>query len=290
MNYFLQAFFISLIPAVAWGIMWFFVTKAIRDMEVFQSQFLFQLVGIPLLLLLLPFIPHTISTFNLPLLIGLGILETFVLTLYFYALKIGELAIVGPINNVNILITVCLAVVFLHDSIYPLKVFGIIAVLIGVILLGLKLQTIKKGVSLYKGVAPALLSTIGTGTYLFFVSISSRINGWYYTSLGIRVVMPITILAIFFIQKKGIISIFQKVPWKYVFLAAFFDVLAFSTFNFALTRYEVSYVAVISAATPIVSTLLAVIILKEKLKSYQIIGFFLVIVGIISLNLPYYKI
>lgn len=202
MNYFLQAFSISLIPAVAWGIMWFFVTKAIRDMEVFQSQFLFQLVGIPLLLLLLPFIPHTISTFNLPLLIGLGILETFVLTLYFYALKIGELAIVGPINNVNILITVFLAVVFLHDSIYPLKVFGIIAVLMGVILLGLKLQTIKKGVSLYKGVAPALLSTIGTGTYLFFVSISSRINGWYYTSLGIRVVMPITILAIFFIQKK----------------------------------------------------------------------------------------
>ena len=143
MNYFLQAFSISLIPAVAWGIMWFFVTKAIRDMEVFQSQFLFQLVGIPLLLLLLPFISHTISTFNLPLLIGLGILETFVLTLYFYALKIGESSIVGPINNMNILITVCLAVIFLHDSIYPLKVFGIIAVLMGVILLGLKLQTIK---------------------------------------------------------------------------------------------------------------------------------------------------
>lgn len=281
----IEAFFISLIPAIGWGIMFFFVAKATRTMEVFQALFLFQLVGIPMLLLLLPFVPSVPETSNLSLLIGLGILETFVLMLYFYALKIGELAIIGPIYQANIAITVFLAIVFLHDKMYPLKIFGIFIILAGIVLLALRLETVKKGMAFNKGVVPALLSTLGTGFYLFFVGISSRINGWYYTSLGIRIVIALSIFIMFLGLRKKIRHIFQKVPWKYVILAASFDVLAFSTFNFALTRYEISYVTVISAATPAVSTVLAVIFLREKLKVYQVIGLALVIVGIVSLNL-----
>lgn len=284
MTYSFQALLISLVPVFSWGIMWFFVTKATRTMELFQAQFLFQLVGIPLLLLILPFVPHMALSANLLLLLALGILETFVLTLYFLALKIGNLSIVGPVNESNVLITVFLAIVILHESLYSLKIVGIFAILLGVILLGFQLSR-KKSLSTYAGVGPALISTIGTGVYVFFVGISSRLNGWYFTSLGIRIVIPLTILIIFVVQRKNIFHVFKKVPWILVIPAAFFDVLGFSTFNFALTRYDISYVSVIISATPVVSVILALLFLKEKLKWYQFIGFILIIAGIVSLNL-----
>src|SRR5437016_3233837 len=111
MQFLSQALIISLIPMVSWGIMWALVTKATRKMEAFQSQLLFQLTGIPMLLVLLLFFPHITGKLNVPIIIvGLGVLETFVLTLYFYALQIGELAVLGPISKAYLLVTVFLAV------------------------------------------------------------------------------------------------------------------------------------------------------------------------------------
>ena len=86
------------------------------------------------------------------------------------------------------------------------------------------------------------------------------------------------------VQKRNIIKIFTHVPWKWVVPAALFDVLGFSLLNVALARYEVSYVAAILTAAPVVSTSLAMIFLKEKLQFYQWIGFLLVLGGIVSLN------
>lgn len=279
-----QAILVSLIPGISWGVMWIFVTKATREKDAFESQFLFQLIGIPFLLVLLPFFLQFSTSFNLPLLIGLGIFETFVFTLYFYALKIGQLAIVGPINETNILITIALAVVFLHEHLSPFKVIGIVIVLTGAILLGLQVHSLKKGVKVYRGVIPAFLSAIGTGIYLFFVSISSRINGWFFTAFGIRIIMSLTILGIFCFKRTSLSKVFQRVPWKWIIPAALFDVIGFSSFNFALTKYPVSYVTVMITIAPVVSTILAICIFKERLKIYQIIGFVLLIAGLICLN------
>ncbi|HLL60080.1 MAG TPA: DMT family transporter [Candidatus Nitrosocosmicus sp.] len=284
----MEALLISMIPMIGWGMMWFFATKATREMDPFQSQFLFQLVGIPMLLLLLPFVFRGIQTENLPLIIGLGFFETFVLTLYFYALKIGKLTIVGPIGEMYLLVTILLTILITHESLYFLKGVAIISVLAGVILLGLQLNELKKSkkISLYQGVLPALIAAFGTGIFVFFVGISSRVNGWYMTSLGIRVMIVLTILVIFLIQKKNLKNIFKNVPWRWVLPAAFFDVLAFTTFNYALMKYEISYVSVMSAGAPVITVVLAYLFLKERIIWYQIIGLFLVIGGIIILNLP----
>jgi drug/metabolite transporter (DMT)-like permease len=284
MHYPLVTLLVSLVPTLSWGIMWLFVKQATKKLEVFQSQFLIQILGIPLLLLLLPFVPSVPSSFNLTLLLGLGIFETFVLTLYFYALKIGDLSIIGPLKGIKILFTVLLAALFLHESIYPLKIMGMVGVLVGVTFLGINFERKFTRTSLSKGVVPALISAAGTGVYFFFTSISSRLNGWYYTSLGIRLVIPLTIMCLFLIQKRNIRQVFQNVPWQLISWAAFFDVLAFSTFNYALNLYDVSYVTVVVSASPAISSLLAVMYLKEKLKIYQIIGIIIVVFGVIALS------
>jgi len=286
MEFSFQSLLLASIPPFLWAFMTFFITKASRSMDATKGLFMFQLIGIPLFLCMLPFLSPEKNT-NLLLIIGLGVWETFAYLLYFYALRIGQMAIIGTIIETNVIITVPLSAIFLHESFYLLKFIAISAVIIGVIMLGLHLKDLKKSkmVKLSAGVVPTLLAAIATGVYFFFVGISSRINGWYSTALGIRIMIVLTICILFVIQRKDVLSLFKKVDWKWIVPAAVFDVVAFSVFSYALTRYEISYVSVINAAAPVISTALAIIFLKEKLTIFQVTGFLLVIVGIIALNI-----
>jgi drug/metabolite transporter (DMT)-like permease len=287
----LQALLISLVPMVTRGVMWLFVTKAARRMEAFQAQFLFQLIGIPMLLALLPLAPRSPipSPSGTLLLVGCSVLITFALTLYFHALKIGALAVVGPLSEASGLVVVILGVLFLHNSVYPLKIIGVAGVLLGAASLAFKpgaaLRLGEGLTSLNRGVFETLLYAGAVGVYQLLVSISSRANGWYYTSLGIRLLIPLIILLVFIGQRRSLRGVFKDVPWLWVTLAALCDVLTFSSFNFALTRYELTYVAITANAAPVISVLLAVVFLRERLSWRQAAGVALVLGGVTSLNL-----
>lgn len=265
------------------------ITRRIKD--VFVAQFLFQLVGIPMLLVIAPVVPvgsiHGIEGFAF--LVGLGILVTFAFTLYFHALQIGNLAVIAPLQNAKVLITVALAVAFLNESISPLRGVGTIAVVCGVVLLAMNL---KPGAgpgkaSLYRGVVPGLVASVGLAFYQFFVAISDRLNSWYYTSLVIRIVIPIVIAVMFLVQgrRQQLKTAFRAAPWRLIAAASFLDVVGFSTFNIAVSRYDVSYVSVIASASPVVSVVLALVFLGEKLERYQIAGFVLAVAGVAALNI-----
>lgn len=287
MHYTFFNLLLPFIPMVCFGFMWFFTTKATKKMEPLQSLFLFQLIGIPMLLIIFPFASSVSKTIDLPLLIFIGILETFVMGLYFYALRIGELTIIGPINQANILVTFSLGILLLHESLIFFKILGVVAVLIGVILLSLQLHTMKKTKSLrlYRGVLPALLSAMGTGICYIFIDMAAKNSGWYYSALWIRTAITVTIFVIFLLQRKNIAAVFRHVPWGWIIPAAIFDVIGFCSFNYALSKYELSYVSVVIAGAPIITVTLAYLFLKEKLRYYQIIGLILVIFGLISLHL-----
>ena len=272
--------------------MYFYLTKLTREMgDVVVAQFVFQLAGIPMLLVIFPFVSASpvAGVGGLSLLIGLGILTTFSFTLYLHALKIGNLAVIAPLQNARVLITVALAVIVLKETVSPLRALGIVGVLIGVILLAIKL---KSGVSLrgaefYRGVLPAAIAITGLGFYQFFGSISARWNDWYYTSLVIRIVIPTAIGAMFLVTGKWREwrAILRMTPWRLVAVASFLDVVGFSSFNFAVSRYDVSYVSVIVSASPAVSVLFAVTYLHERLSLHQKIGLALAVAGVAVLNI-----
>lgn len=66
---------------------------------------------------------------------------------------------------------------------------------------------------------------------------------------------------------------------------ALVDTAGFTAYNFAVTKYEVSYVTAIVAGSSLVTILLAYIFLKERLKLLQKIGAVMVVFGIIGLQL-----
>ena len=107
----------------------------------------------------------------------------------------------------------------------------------------------------------------------------------------LRTMYPMTILFM------GIILLFygirigkekfntSKIPWKLLLAAGILDVVAFTTYNMAVSKYDVSFVSVISSASPLVTVVLASIVFKEVTTTVQKIGIALIILGVIGLQL-----
>lgn len=283
--HFLIPLFLSLGAMLCWGVLYFFTTHLTRKSGPYISLFLLQLLGIPFLLVLLPFIHQPISILGVLSFVALGIFDTCVWLLFLYATKVGNLSIMVSISRASILVTVALSVLFLHESFTIWKIISIITTLIGIIFLSINFSSKKKTkeTTLFKGVPLILLEAVGAGTYMFLVGPLVRDYGWYNSSLLIRVAITITVLGIIFFQKKQIKI--NEVPWVYAFGAAIFDVIGFSLYNIAVAKYEVSYVSIIASSSSLVTVVLSYLFLKEKLNRYQLFGFLLTIIGIVLLQI-----
>jgi drug/metabolite transporter (DMT)-like permease len=157
----------------------------------------------------------------------------------------------------------------------------------GIVALSMNWQEVKKRKISFSSseVVPALLIALGWGLYFFFLSPITRQSGWFFTTLLVRVFITLTLFVFLFPQLKKKTVTFHKIPWKVLLFAAALDVLAFTSFNLALSKYEVSYVSVVTSASPLITVILAAVFLKEKTDFVQKIGIAIVIFGIVGLQL-----
>ncbi|HYK08806.1 MAG TPA: DMT family transporter [Candidatus Eisenbacteria bacterium] len=275
-----QALIFALLPTLIFSAMWLFASKATKSTSALKSLFLFQLLGLPVFIFLIPFMPHGVTLHAMPLLL-IGLFYSFVFLLYFYAIKIGNLSIIVPISEASVVITVVLSVLFLHESFGLLKAIGTAVLLVGVIGVGLHIQ--KRSAGILQGVPQVLLSTLGTGVYFFLVGIAARENGWFWTALFIRIAIAATAYVLLLIRGQGS-NIFKNVPWKLFIVASILDVIGFSLYNYAVISFEVSYVSLIMTSQALFIAILSYYFLKEKLRLYQVAAIFLIIAGLIALQ------
>jgi transporter family protein len=276
---------LSLGAMIGWGILNFIMAKLSRQTGPFASLFFLQLLGIPFLVLLLPFIHQPISLQGILSFTALGIFDTCVFLLFLYATKIGNLSVVSSISRASILVTVVLSVIFLHEPLTSWRIVSILMTLIGVILLSVDFSNKDKShkASLFKGVPLVLLEAVGVGIYMFLVAPLVRDYGWYNSSLIIRIAITITVFIMMIVQGKQVHL--NKNLWPYAVAAALSDVIAFSLYNIAVARYDVSYVSIVTSSSSIVTLGLAYFFLKEKLNRFQLFGFFLTVIGIVVLQI-----
>ena len=71
----------------------------------------------------------------------------------------------------------------------------------------------------------------------------------------------------------------------YTFFTAFFGALGFMAYNFGIQMGNVSIVAAIGSANPLVAAIYGKLVYKEKLKNQQYIAIAVVILGIILMSL-----
>lgn len=284
--------FLSLIPMVCWGTMDFLGAKLSRSAGELIGLVTFQFIGALMMIPLMVFFPlHLTQTLLYVLL--LGIFNTGCWVAFMYAAKVGNISIVGPIGQSGYAIASILGIIFLHETVNLIKILSIIVIFLGITLLSVNWQEIKKlqPEIIYRGAIPAIFAAVDTGITFVLLAPLSRAVGWYYTSLVFRISIALSafliIIFCYFLNRKVNINNLnlKNFPYKLASGMALVDIIGFMVYNFAVSHYEVSYVMIIISASSMVTIFLAYIFLREKLRLLQKIGAIAVILGIIGLQL-----
>lgn len=208
-----------------------------------------------------------------------------------YGLQAASAIEAGIFTATIPIFTLIMATLFLKERANVYQVVSIVASVVGVIYI-----TFKKGASLeganVKGIVLILLSTVSFASY----TILARILTKEFSSRDLTVIM----IVISFIFFNGIALIRHTVAgslplfleslkdYKFVVSVLYLGILStlvtsFLT-NFVLSKLEASKMGVFANLGTIVTLFASVVILKEELFYYHIIGSILIIGGVLGTN------
>lgn len=282
----LLGYLLAIIATIGFSMVVPMVATSTKKVGAVATMFLFQSIGIPFFIFLVPIMPPIPTETHIPLIMGIGALFTFIYILFLHATRIGSVAVVGTVNQLFMVVTTVLGVLLLNESFTLWKLIGLLLTFTGILLLSTKRHT--KGirsVQVLAGVPHAIISAIGTGVYLFSIAMTSRSDGWFITALFIRVAIAITSGIILIVRQYNFSSLPGNAPWKLLVFASMCDVAAFSIYNYAIAQYEVSTITIITASQSAFIALFSWKFLKEHLTMQQVLGLFVVLGGLISLRL-----
>lgn len=278
----MEGLIFSLLSLVSLGTGWFLISRSTKTISPILSSLLIQLVGIPALLFIIPFIPLDLSIDSIWPILLIGVYESFVMLILFYAMKIGDTGVVLPITDGYAVITTILGVIFLQDEFSRFMALGFILLITGITLISVN---ITKKLTVKSGVIPALISAVGTGIYFFFIGLALENSNWFTMALFIRISISITLTIILLLKKLDIKSEIKNVEWKYIISGAILDVIGFSFYNIAVTSSTVSYSTIMISAQSLIIVILSYFFIKEKITIKQWIGVIIALFGLIVIQL-----
>ena len=278
---------LSFVPMIMWGTMDVLGGIIARKTPSTVGFFTSQMAGLLITLLFLPFFPMPPAVTIIPLFL-LGIFPIFSWLLYFKAAQITDISVVGPLSRVDFVLTSILGMIFFHEAATAAKFVSIILVFVGVLLLSLVWSKFlhNKIPRFTTGAMFALGSSVALGLQLFFMAPASRVNGWFYTSVFLRIAVAAYagISVIISKQTKALFH-WKTLPWKLILGIGVVDFIGLSVYSITVTKYAVSYVSIIVSCASLVTVLIARVWLRENLRPLQYAGIVLMILGIISLQM-----
>ncbi len=210
--------------------------------------------------------------------------------IYIYVLGKGELSITATILSTYSVYTIIFSILFNHESLSQAALIFVVLAILGTLIVSLpeKDQFHKKDLKNIGLIAWAVfaaiciggadtltkyyLNTASIGSFLFYTAIAQFLVSFVYLKLENE---PLS-------QFKNIFH--QLSEYKYALLGSLGISTATMTLFLAFNYAIASIVSPISASYPVVTILLALIFLKEKLSLKNSLGLILVIVAIIGVG------
>lgn len=206
-----------------------------------------------------------------------GISTTLLWIFYFKALDTGDVSKVTPIDKTSIVITLILSMIFLHEKITIIKVISIIFILIGTLLTVNKKTTNEKD---NKWILYSILTAIFTSTTTIISKIGLNDIDSVLATFIRTVIVFIILMFIVIIKKKYVyLKDISKKSLRYVIYSGITNTLSWLFYFASLKDGETSIVFTIEKLSIIVTILLSVIFLKEKLNRKQIIGIIIIVIA-----------
>lgn len=206
-----------------------------------------------------------------------GISNTLLWICYFKALDLGTVSKVTPVDKTSVVLTLILSSIFLNEKITSIKIISIVLILSGTFL---TIKKESKDSKDNKWIIYAILTAVftSTTTVLSKIGIEST-NTTLITFLRTIVVLIILTTITLFKKKYKSIKDIEKRSWLFIILSGLSTSLSWLFYFKALALGEASVVFPIEKLSLVVSILISITFLKEKVNKKQIIGIIIIVIG-----------
>lgn len=206
-----------------------------------------------------------------------GISNTLLWICYFKALDLGTVSKVTPVDKTSVVLTLILSSIFLNEKITSIKIISIVLMLSGTFL---TIKKESKDSKDNKWIIYAILTAVftSTTTLLSKMGIESA-NTPLITFLRTIVVLIILTVITLFKKKYKSIKDIEKRSWLFIILSGLSTSLSWLFYFKALALGEASVVFPIEKLSLVVSILISITFLKEKVNKKQIIGIIIIVIG-----------
>jgi transporter family protein len=268
-----------------WGLYDFFGGLFSKRIGNFKTFFWSQLAGLIFATLLIFVFAINL---NMPTRIAVlipvaSILYAAAYLLFFKGFELGNVSIISATMNLWAVFTMIFAFIFLGQRLSTFQFLGVVMIIAGVAFVSLKWSDIKdQNIKLFSGIKETILAALLFGIFWNLSEIISEDIGWLSTTLFVKIGIVLFML-LFSLLIKRELRVANTTPkiMMMILFAGVLEAAAVATVNWGLTIGEAILVTPIASALSIVTIMMAVIFLKEKITKLQAIGMIIVISGIV---------
>jgi bacterial/archaeal transporter family protein len=271
---------------LGWGIYDFLGSIFSKQIGSFKSLFWSQLAGLISILLLAFFakIEMNLTVLAIVLFPIASIVYSAGYLFFFKGFEKGNVSIIAAAMNLWAVFTMLFAFIFMGQRLTSTQTIGVFMIIAGATLASVNWDSIGgQKLKLSLGVKETLLGAFFFGVYWNISEIISEEIGWLLTTLLVKFGIAIFLLIFPFVVKQEIGIRHISTQTKYIILLmGMIEVGAVALVNYGLSVGDAILITPIASALSIVTILLAVIFLKDKVTKFQGVGVCIAIIGIIA--------
>ncbi len=202
---------------------------------------------------------------------------------FFKGFEIGNLSIVAATMNLWAVFTMLFAFTFMGQRLSALQTIGVVMILAGVTLASLNWSEIQqRKFQLSAGVKEAIAGAFFFGIYWNVSEIIVEDVGWLVSTALIKLGIVVFMLLFSILAKRGmgLAGVTTKTA-SAIFIMGIVEAGAVAIVNYGLTIGDAILITPIASALSIVTILLAIIFLKDKITKPQGLGIATAVIGIV---------
>lgn len=202
---------------------------------------------------------------------------------FFKGFEVGDMPIVAATMNLWAVFTMLFAFTFMEQRLSPTQTVGVLMILAGVTLASPNWNEIQqRKFQLSAGVKEAIAGAFFFGVYWNVSDIILEEIGWLVSTVLIKLGIVIFMIAFSLISKRRLsLTGTAGITMSAIFVMGMVEAGAVAVVNYGLTIGDAILITPIASALSIVTILLAIIFLKDRITKPQGFGIATAIIGIV---------
>jgi drug/metabolite transporter (DMT)-like permease len=282
----MTALLYGVVAAIGWGFADYMAALLARRVGTYRALLGVQLSSFPVIVAALALTGNLppLNTETLVAALALGFVGSIAIAALYKGLALGPMSIVSPIAAAYAAVTVLLAVTLLGETLSPLQVVAMAAVIGGVALASTDLRVVRETLGRpTPGVTLGLLSMIGFGITGLLLATYARSFGAFAMLLLGRA-GSLALLLGFGLARRAELRLLPARTLTFAMVVGLLDIIATAAFGLGAVTGYASIVAIGSTAYPLIPLALGLTVQRERVAPNQLVGVGLLLVGLVVIG------